>query len=123
MSQLTSIYLSIQLMITWEETILYLDVDAQSYDIVNILLLNENIDVNILSTISYCDYIDNEITEESIKSNTALNLAVINENFEMVKILLKCKNINLNIENGERQKPIELSNNDEIKFLLQHHNQ
>ena len=55
------------------------------------------------------------------KSNlykAVLHLASQMENIEIIKLLLKKEGININIEDIQGKKPIEYSENHEIKKLL-----
>ena len=53
-----------------------------------------------------------------IKQKTALHLAVEIRNLEIIKLLLQNKEIDINIEDSHGKKPIDYSENHEIKQLL-----
>lgn len=104
-----------------ERTSLYLAVQKRNIEIINLLLSNNNIDVNILNSVYFIndkqnDFIFNDNDSQSSEFNddinyiwnrpkgnekdykhTALCLAILNQDFEIVDLLLKNKNIDLNI--------------------------
>ena len=49
---------------------------------------------------------------------TPLHLAVERQNIEIVRLLLKNKNININIKDEQGRKPIDYTTHNEIKQLL-----
>ena len=49
-----------------------------------------------------------------------MHLAVEKGYLEIIKLLLKNKEIDINIENDKGKKPIDYATNDEIKQLLSH---
>ena len=64
----------------------------------------------------------NTITNHSgnnhFEKATALHLAVERRNLEIIKLLLQKEEIDINIEDSQGKKPIDYSENDEIKQLL-----
>ncbi len=103
-----------------ERTALYLAVQKRNIEIINLLLSNNNIDVNILNSIYFIndkqnDFIFNDNDSQSSDFNdeinyiwnqpkgnekdykhTALCLAILNQDIEIVDLLLKNINIDLN---------------------------
>ena len=108
-----------------EKTPFYLAVEYKNIEIIKILLSNSKIDINkeyiktILSK-KYKKGEDGEVeSSESKKINrTPLHLAVKNESFDIIKILLSQKDIDLNIKDEEGLKPIELAKSKQIKCLF-----
>ena len=62
--------------------------------------------------------IQNYSGENQIEQKTALHLAAEIGNLEIIKILLNKKDIDINIEDSHGKKPIDYSENHEIKQLL-----
>lgn len=58
--------------------------------------------------------------KEEKGEKTPLHLAVINGNLEVIKVLLNYKNININLRDDKGKKPIDYTDNDEIKQLFNH---
>ena len=55
-----------------------------------------------------------------IHAKTALHLAAEMGDLEIIKLLLEKKEIDINIEDSQGKKPIDYSENNEIKKLLSH---
>ena len=55
-----------------------------------------------------------------VSYQTALHLAVKNEYFDIIILLLKNNGININIKDCKGNKPIDYATNNEIKQLLNH---
>ena len=96
-------------------TVLYKAIELNDVKIINLLLSNPNIDVNE-KTIKRVSY--NEIDGDYIKMKSALHLAVLIKNIEIIKLLMMNENIDVNIKDEQQKTPIELTDNDEIKSLL-----
>ena len=62
--------------------------------------------------------IQNYSGENQIEQKTALHLAAEIGNLEIIKLLLEKKEIVINIEDSQGKKPIDYSENYEIKQLL-----
>ena len=56
-----------------------------------------------------------------VKSKVLLHQAVISEFIEIIKLLLNNKNIDLNITDESKKKPIELTDNEMIISLFTKH--
>ena len=56
--------------------------------------------------------------QNHLEQKAALHLAVEIENLEIIKLLLEKKEIDINIEDSHGKKPIDYSENHEIKQLL-----
>lgn len=80
------------------------------------MLSNQNIDVNekSIKIISF----GNEKDGNYIKYKTPLQIAVLDKNIEIIKLLLSNKNIDINIKDEYNKSAIELTNDDEIKSLF-----
>ena len=64
--------------------------------------------------IIYCDEIQQKFYE------TPLHHAVKKENIEIIKLLLENNEINIHIKDDHHKEPIEYTNNNEIKQMLNH---
>ena len=53
-------------------------------------------------------------------NKTALHIAVQQGDIEIIKLLLRVKNIDINIEDEQGKKTIDYSKNDEIRKLFSH---
>lgn len=61
----------------------------------------------------------NEIQKLIFQSyKTALHLAVQNNNIQIIKLLLKMKDIDINIEDSLEEKPIDYARNKKVEELL-----
>ncbi|KAK8898026.1 hypothetical protein M9Y10_000276 [Tritrichomonas musculus] len=83
------------------ETALYIAVQNNYNEIVELLIANKNININLLCEISKKFIVEHyEYESEKIESNkiTALHLAVQNANAEAVKLLLSCPTIDIKVE-------------------------
>lgn len=111
-----------------EITPLYLAVQNDNIEIVKMLVEHKNIDINLKSSLYYwhCkgiferenqQLIIEEIKEEN-KEETPLHIAVSKGNLNIIKTLLTNKNININATDNKERKPIELSEDKEIRSML-----
>ncbi|KAK8895179.1 hypothetical protein M9Y10_023621 [Tritrichomonas musculus] len=109
-------------------TPLYLAVKNENYEIVQLLINHKNIDINMKSYSYYWKYngflIDGiqqeenkQIIEECI-DETALHFAISKGNIQIIRALLNHKNIDVNIVDMQNRRPIELTNQKEIIFLI-----
>ena len=64
------------------------------------------------------NWIQNRSDNKPIEQKAALHLAVEKENIEIIKLLLENKYIDINIKDGKGKKPIDYSENHDIKQLL-----
>lgn len=101
------------------QTILFKAVTKGNEKIVQLLMKNPNIDVNETSLMSVS--FDFDGNGDYIICKTSLNQAVLNEFVDIIKLLLNNKNINLNITDESKKKPIELIDNEEIISLMKNH--
>ncbi len=124
----------------YSKTLLQLAIEKKDIEIIKLLVLNSSIDPNIQSIDSYkltnffrrgSKIREWTINEEKTDKKTALNMAVEYNNIDLVKLLLSCKNINVNIESISipRSKAkynktalyiaVEKNNEEIIKLLLE----
>ena len=109
-------------------TPLYLAVKNENTQIVQLLLNHKNIDVNKKSIVYSWKYNgvfldgvqhdEESKIKEVDKEETALHNAVSKGNIDITKLLLSNKNIDINATDKQGKKPIELTNNEEIKSLF-----
>ena len=81
-------------------------------DIVRLLLNQSKVDVNMKSTFK-------NIFKKQIQIRTALHEAVENEQTEIIKLLLQQKKIYLNVLDENQKKPIDYTNDEDIKELFE----
>ena len=94
----------------YEKTALYISIENKNIKIIKLLLERDNINVNEKSY--HC------FVNRNLEAKTALHLASELGDFEIIKHLLEKKEIDINIEDHQGKKPIDYSENDEIKKLL-----
>ena len=96
----------------FEKTPLYISIEKRNIVAINALLLRTDINVNEKSFhYSSC---------QPLHAETALHLAAQQGDIEIIKLLLRVKNIDINIEDEQGKKPIDYSKNDEIRKLFLH---
>lgn len=96
-----------------QKTALYVAVENENREITELLLMNDNIDPNIKSKSTVV------IDKNKVKvKEPALFAAVRKENIDIINLLLKCKEINLDATNEKGKKAIETTANTKIKKLL-----
>ena len=89
-------------------------------EIVRLLLLNKNIDVNFIvktfhdTTIREYEYYDTEKKSHGVEDQTPLHMAVKRGNLKIISLLLQHKNIDPNIEDEKKKRPIDYAKNDKI---------
>ena len=96
----------------FEKTLLYVAVESQNIEAIQLLLSMNEINVNEKSF-----YFDGN---NQVHEKTPLHLAVEKEYIEIIKILLENKNIDVDIEDEQGKKPIDYTSNNEIKKILSH---
>ena len=94
----------------FEQTALYMSIEKQNINAIKSLLGRPDIDINEKS---FHLSGNNQMEEKA-----ALHLAVEIGNLEIIKLLLEKKEIDINIEDSHGKKPIDYSENYEIKQLL-----
>ena len=94
----------------FERTPLYMSIEKKNINLIKLLLKSEDINVNEKSY-----HFSNN---SQIHAKTALHLAAEIGDLEIIKLLLEKKEIDINIEDSQGKKPIDYSNNIEIKQLL-----
>ena len=94
----------------FEQTALYLSIEKQNVNAIKLLLARPDI---IINEKSFHLTGNNQMEEKA-----ALHLAVEIGNLEIIKLLLEKKDIDINIEDSHGKKPIDYSENHEIKQLL-----
>ncbi|KAK8897751.1 hypothetical protein M9Y10_015716 [Tritrichomonas musculus] len=101
-------------------TPLYLAIQKNNIQVVQLLIAHKKIDINAKSTFYSCKFKEIELSDEQIvdKEETALHCAVSNGNLDIIKLLLKHKNIDINDIDKQGKKAIELTNNNEIISLF-----
>ena len=113
-----------------ELTPLYLAVENENCDIVQILIGHKNIDVNLKSVSTCTNYVsiyknvDEEQNEdefkkiEKSKEETSIHNAVSKGNMKIIQVLLNHKDIDINSIDKQMRKPIELSTNEDVRSLF-----
>ncbi|KAK8836716.1 hypothetical protein M9Y10_037232 [Tritrichomonas musculus] len=96
------------------KTILFLAVSKGRLDIVQLLLKNKNIDVNETSSAS----ISFDQNPDYITCKAPLHEAVLKGSIEIIKLLLSNEKIDPNIKDESKKKPIELTEDEEIRSLF-----
>ncbi|KAK8860425.1 LON peptidase N-terminal domain and RING finger protein 2 [Tritrichomonas musculus] len=110
-------------------TPLYLAVEKNNVQIVQLLAEHKKVDINMKSVFykwikesvyqeGFQQAEDDAIITEVDKDETALHNAVSKGNIDIIKILLGNKNIDVNVTDKQGRKPVELTDNDEIKALF-----
>ncbi|KAK8845712.1 hypothetical protein M9Y10_020630 [Tritrichomonas musculus] len=94
----------------FEQTALYMSIEKQNINAIKLLLARPDIDINEKSF--------HLSGNNQMEEKTALHLAVEIGNPEIIKLLLDKKDIDINIEDSHGKKPIDYSENHEIKQLL-----
>ena len=96
-------------------------VDNENIEIIKLLLENSKIDINIPSEEIYYKKVGN-IKRKMFKNiiNTPLHAAVEHMDFDIVELLLKKKDINLQIKDYNGKTPIECTGNDRMIQLFPH---
>lgn len=124
-----------------EKSALHLAIENKNIEIIKLLLSNSKLNINDKKTVGgyvkysisesekleiqnktpqLFEYITNSDNEISTKKEetTALHIAVENSDTEIIKTLLENKNINIDATDEQGRKPIDLTNDQEIKSLL-----
>lgn len=102
-----------------EKTVLQVAIEKRNVEIVNILLSQPDIDVNEkIESRNNINDLEFRSTTQYKTSTTALHIAVINKDLEIIKLLLNHKKINVNAVDNQNKKPIDLTNNAAIKDLF-----
>ena len=112
-----------------EKSSLHIAVLNGNHEIVQLLIDQPNIDVNEKSirkkikikrveSKQSADKNINEKEDKEDEENTALHIAVKNENILVIKLLLKCQKINSNIKDKQGKRPVDLTENQKIKSLF-----
>ena len=73
--------------------------------------MNPKIDVNALMT-------QNRRRKRKRRQRTALHLAVLNKDVEIIKLLVSVPNINKDLKDEHERTPFDIATNEEIKSLL-----
>ena len=87
---------------------LYLAVSNSNIDIVRLLLNHPKIDINMKSV----------LYNDTKQLRTSLHKAVENKQIDIIKLLLQHKNININSLDENKKKPIDYTDDEEIKELF-----
>ncbi|KAK8893061.1 hypothetical protein M9Y10_030323 [Tritrichomonas musculus] len=101
-----------------EKTALHLAVEKENLEIAQLLLSKSDIDVNDQTHTFMRKCVSTTDFEENEEEKTALHLAVEKNNPSLIMILLASKNINVNIKDEKGRKPIQLTDDEKIKALL-----
>ena len=96
-------------------TTLYSSIMSNDIDIVKLLLGNPNVDVNKISALTVSN---NKKPKGLILTRAPLHLAVDNKNIEIIQLLLKQKEIKINILDENDKKPIDHTDDEKIKNLF-----
>ncbi|KAK8888392.1 hypothetical protein M9Y10_039462 [Tritrichomonas musculus] len=94
----------------FELTALYMSIEKQNINAIKLLLDRPDININEKSI--------HLLGNNKMEQKAALHLAVEIGNLEIIKLLLEKKEIDVNIEDSHGKKPIDYSENYEIKQLL-----
>lgn len=94
----------------FEKTPLYMSVEKRNINAIRSLLARADIDVNEKSV----HISGNDINEQKAPLHLASEIGDI----EIIKLLLEKKEVDINIEDDQGKKPIDYSENQEIKYLL-----
>ena len=94
----------------FEKTLLFMSIEKRNLNTIKLLLARTDINVNEQSF-----HIQGN---NPIEVKTALHLAAEKNDIEIIKLLLERKDIDINITDGQGKKPIDYSNNFEIRQLL-----
>ena len=94
----------------FEQTALYMSIEKQNINAIKSLLGRPDIDINEKS---FHLSGNNQMEEKA-----ALHLAVEIGNLEIIKLLLEKKEIDINIEDSQGKRPIDYSEDQEIKQIL-----
>ena len=94
----------------FEKTLLFMSIEKRNLNTIKLLLARTDINVNEQSF-----HIQGN---NPIEVKTALHLAAEKNDIEIIKLLLERKDIDINIIDGQGKKPIDYSNNFEIRQLL-----
>ncbi|KAK8889115.1 hypothetical protein M9Y10_033859 [Tritrichomonas musculus] len=94
----------------FEQTALYMSIEKQNINAIKLLLARPDININEKSF--------HRSGNNQMEEKASLHLAVEIGNLEIIKLLLEKKDIDVNIEDSHGKKPIDYSENYEIKQLL-----
>ena len=94
----------------FEQTALYMSIEKQNINAIKSLLARPDLDINEKSF-----HIKGN---NQVEQKAALHLAAEIGNLEIIRLLLEKKDIDINIEDDQGKKPIDYSENHEIKQLL-----
>ena len=104
-----------------EQTPLYISVGNRDIRSLKLLLTREDIDINAVSICKYSEKNNSYFSQLSIIPNldikTPLDLAIKNNDIEIVKFLLKQKNIKIS-RNNKGKRLIDMTNNKKMKKIL-----